>query len=83
MYTLLMTVVELDERMRDLKDELQSFEGEEYDENNKRKTIDALKRMESWNLFSDTVEVTTQLFWLDLEMVLINAVHFTISLDEE
>ncbi|XP_022157070.1 uncharacterized protein LOC111023880 [Momordica charantia] len=47
---------ELDERMRDLKNELQSFEGEEYDENHKRKAIDALKRMENWNLFSDTYE---------------------------
>jgi hypothetical protein len=48
---------ELDERMRDLKNELQSFEGDEYDENHKRKAIEALKRMEGWNLFSDTHEV--------------------------
>ncbi|PIA44024.1 hypothetical protein AQUCO_01800229v1 [Aquilegia coerulea] len=47
---------ELDERMRDLKNELQSFEGEEYDENHKKKAVDALKRMENWNLFSDTTE---------------------------
>lgn len=47
---------ELDERMRDLKTELQSFEGEEFDENHKRKAVDALKRMENWNLFSDTSE---------------------------
>uniref|UniRef100_A0A0A0LXZ4 Uncharacterized protein n=1 Tax=Cucumis sativus TaxID=3659 RepID=A0A0A0LXZ4_CUCSA len=47
---------ELDERMRDLKNELQSFDGEEYDEDHKRKAIDALKRMENWNLFSDTYE---------------------------
>ncbi|KAJ7950715.1 putative Transmembrane protein [Quillaja saponaria] len=47
---------ELDERMRDLKNELQSFEGEEFDEGHKRKAIEALKRMESWNLFSDTYE---------------------------
>ncbi|CAI9098983.1 OLC1v1035726C1 [Oldenlandia corymbosa var. corymbosa] len=47
---------ELDERMEDLKAELKSFEGEEYDESHKRKAIDALKRMESWNLFSDTYE---------------------------
>lgn len=51
-------ISELDERMRDLKDELQSFEGEEYDENHRRKAIDALKRMENWNLFSDTHEVS-------------------------
>ncbi|KAK9283696.1 hypothetical protein L1049_011946 [Liquidambar formosana] len=47
---------ELDERMRDLKSELRSFEGEEYDESHKRKAIEALKRMEKWNLFSDTHE---------------------------
>ncbi|KAF9616779.1 hypothetical protein IFM89_032332 [Coptis chinensis] len=47
---------ELDERMRDLKNELQSFEGEEYDESHKKKAMDALKRMENWNLFSDTNE---------------------------
>nr|GLL47875.1 uncharacterized protein LOC109170184 isoform X1 [Ipomoea trifida] len=47
---------ELDERMRDLKNELQSFEGEEYDESHKQKAVDALKRMENWNLFSDTQE---------------------------
>ncbi|KAF6143858.1 hypothetical protein GIB67_009839 [Kingdonia uniflora] len=47
---------ELDERMRDLKNELQSFEGEEYDEAHKRKAEEALKRMENWNLFSDTYE---------------------------
>ncbi|CAB4292361.1 unnamed protein product [Prunus armeniaca] len=39
---------ELDERMRDLKNELQSFEGEEYDESHKRKALEALKRMENW-----------------------------------
>ncbi|CAI8594595.1 unnamed protein product [Vicia faba] len=47
---------ELDERMRDLKNELQSFEGEEYDESHKAKAIETLKRMESWNLFTDTHE---------------------------
>ncbi|ESQ42581.1 hypothetical protein EUTSA_v10012595mg [Eutrema salsugineum] len=47
---------ELDERMRDLKTELQSFEGDEHDEIHKKKAIDALKRMESWNLFSDEHE---------------------------
>jgi len=43
--------------MRDLKTELQSFDGEEYDETHKRKAMDALRRMESWNLFSDEREV--------------------------
>ncbi|XP_058068629.1 uncharacterized protein LOC131217681 isoform X2 [Magnolia sinica] len=47
---------ELDERMRDLKNELQAFDGEESDESHKVKAIDALKRMENWNLFSDTYE---------------------------
>ncbi|KAL5540129.1 hypothetical protein UlMin_042353 [Ulmus minor] len=47
---------ELDERMNDLKNELQTFEGEEYDETHKRKAIEALKRMENWNLFTDTYE---------------------------
>lgn len=47
---------ELDERMRDLKNELQSMEGDAYDENHRRKAVDALRRMESWNLFSDTIE---------------------------
>lgn len=47
---------ELDGRMRDLKNELQSFEGDGYDETHKNKAVDALKRMESWNLFSDTHE---------------------------
>lgn len=51
-------ISELDERMRDLKNELQSFEGEEYDESHKTKAIETLKRMESWNLFSDTHEVS-------------------------
>ncbi|PIN16212.1 UTP--glucose-1-phosphate uridylyltransferase [Handroanthus impetiginosus] len=47
---------ELDERMQDLKDELQSFEGEEHDESHRKKAVEALRRMEKWNLFSDTHE---------------------------
>lgn len=47
---------ELEERMQDLKIELESFEGEEYDDRHRKKAIDALKRMENWNLFSDTKE---------------------------
>ncbi|XP_057980775.1 uncharacterized protein LOC131166336 [Malania oleifera] len=47
---------ELDERMWDLKNELHSFDGDEYDESHKRKATEALKRMENWNLFSDTYE---------------------------
>ncbi|XP_068642773.1 uncharacterized protein [Aristolochia californica] len=47
---------ELDERMQDLKNELQSFDNEQSDESHRRKAADALKRMENWNLFSDTYE---------------------------
>ncbi|CAH8358765.1 unnamed protein product [Eruca vesicaria subsp. sativa] len=47
---------ELDERMRDLKTELQSLEGDAHDEVHQRKAMEALKRMESWNLFSDELE---------------------------
>ncbi|KAH7674620.1 hypothetical protein IHE45_08G086100 [Dioscorea alata] len=47
---------ELDERMSDLKTELEGYKGEEHDESNKKKALDALKRMENWNLFSDTIE---------------------------
>jgi hypothetical protein len=43
--------------MRDLKNELQSLDHEKHDESHKKKAVEALKRMESWNLFSDTHEV--------------------------
>lgn len=57
MHHLPLMISELDERMRDLKNELQSFEGEEYDDSHKKKAVEALKRMENWNLFTDTHEV--------------------------
>ncbi|KAL6634378.1 hypothetical protein ACP70R_027049 [Stipagrostis hirtigluma subsp. patula] len=47
---------ELDERMRDLKNELEGYNTEESDEINKKKALDALKRMENWNLFRDASE---------------------------
>lgn len=50
--------------MQDLKNELQAFEGEEHDESHKKKAIDALTRMENWNLFSDTHEVSNFIFIL-------------------
>lgn len=50
-------ISELDERMQDLRTELQSFEGDEFDESHKIKAVNALKRMENWNLFTDTSEV--------------------------
>ena len=55
--------------MRDLRNELKSFEGEEYDESHKKKAMEALKRMESWNLFSDTHEVS--------RLVHVNLVNFS------
>ncbi|KAL2896586.1 UTP--glucose-1-phosphate uridylyltransferase [Bienertia sinuspersici] len=45
---------ELDERMQELVNELQVMEGDENDENHRRKAVEALTRMENWNLFSDT-----------------------------
>lgn len=43
--------------MHDLKSELEGYSSEEYDENHKVKALTALKRMDNWNLFSDTNEV--------------------------
>lgn len=40
-----------------MKTELQSLEGDAHDEVHQRKAMEALKRMESWNLFSDEHEV--------------------------
>ena len=37
------------------------MEGDADDENHRRKAVDALKRMENWNLFSDTIEVLAPL----------------------
>jgi len=48
---------ELDERMVDLKNELEGYNTGDSDEINKKKALDALKRIESWNLFRDTKEV--------------------------
>ncbi|KAL8223516.1 hypothetical protein R6Q57_018991 [Mikania cordata] len=44
---------ELDERMHDLKTELESFENDDSVESHKQKALNALKRMENWNLFSE------------------------------
>lgn len=43
--------------MHDLKSELEVYNSDDSDENHKKKALDALKRMEKWNLFSDTPEV--------------------------
>jgi len=40
--------------MHDLKKELEGYNTGDSDEINKKKALDALKRMESWNLFRDT-----------------------------
>nr|GEV79082.1 UTP--glucose-1-phosphate uridylyltransferase [Tanacetum cinerariifolium] len=45
---------ELDERMGDLRSELESFGNDDSVESHKEKAAEALKRMENWNLFSDT-----------------------------
>jgi hypothetical protein len=47
---------ELEERMHDLKHELESYNSGDSDETNKKKALDALKRMERWNLFKETAE---------------------------
>ncbi|XP_020578333.1 uncharacterized protein LOC110023327 [Phalaenopsis equestris] len=47
---------ELEERMHDLKNELEGYNSDGSDESQKRKALDALKRMEKWNLFRDTPE---------------------------
>ncbi|KAK8953778.1 hypothetical protein KSP39_PZI002512 [Platanthera zijinensis] len=47
---------ELEERMHDLKGELEGYNSDDSDESHKKKALDALQRMEKWNLFSDTPE---------------------------
>jgi hypothetical protein len=44
--------------MHDLKKELEGYNTGDFDETNKKKALDALKRMESWNLFRDTSVVS-------------------------
>jgi hypothetical protein len=44
--------------MHDLKNELEGYNTGNSDEINKKKALDALKRMENWNLFRDTSEVS-------------------------
>uniref|UniRef100_A0A0D9YS37 DUF7906 domain-containing protein n=1 Tax=Oryza glumipatula TaxID=40148 RepID=A0A0D9YS37_9ORYZ len=47
---------ELDERMHDLKSELEGYNTGDSDDINKKKALDALNRMEKWNLFKDVPE---------------------------
>uniref|UniRef100_A0A8R7QL87 DUF7906 domain-containing protein n=1 Tax=Triticum urartu TaxID=4572 RepID=A0A8R7QL87_TRIUA len=47
---------ELDQRMHELKNELEGYHSGDSEEINKKKALDALKRMEKWNLFKDTSE---------------------------
>lgn len=58
-YLVFVQLTELDERMRDLKNELEGYNSEEFDETHNRKALDALKRMENWNLFRGINEVNT------------------------
>jgi hypothetical protein len=44
--------------MHDLKKELEGYNSGDSDETNKKKALDALKRMERWNLFKETSEVS-------------------------
>lgn len=44
--------------MHDLKKELEGYNTGDSDEINKKKALDALKRMDSWNLFRDTKVVS-------------------------
>uniref|UniRef100_A0A0E0NXC2 KIN17-like protein n=1 Tax=Oryza rufipogon TaxID=4529 RepID=A0A0E0NXC2_ORYRU len=47
---------ELDERRHDLKSELEGYNTGDSDDINKKKALDALNRMEKWNLFKDVPE---------------------------
>ncbi|XP_078166065.1 uncharacterized protein LOC144560694 isoform X1 [Carex rostrata] len=51
---------ELDQRMRELKEELEGYRTGDHDESHKRKAIHALKKMEGWNLFTEAPEVHTK-----------------------
>lgn len=44
--------------MHELKNELEGYHSGDSEEINKKKALDALKRMEKWNLFKDTSEVS-------------------------
>jgi len=52
--TQLVLCKELEERMHELKKELESHNSGDSDEINKKKALDALKKMERWNLFKET-----------------------------
>jgi len=47
---------EFQERMSDLKSEMETFQGEEHEEIHRKKAVEAIKRMEQWNLFADAYE---------------------------
>uniref|UniRef100_A0A0E0D2X7 KIN17-like protein n=1 Tax=Oryza meridionalis TaxID=40149 RepID=A0A0E0D2X7_9ORYZ len=47
---------ELDERRHDLKSKLEGYNTGDSDDINKKKALDALNRMEKWNLFKDVPE---------------------------
>ena len=56
-FTYMIQNAELQERMGDLKEELQFLQQENVEEAHKRKAEEALKRIERWNLFSDAHDV--------------------------
>jgi hypothetical protein len=60
---------EFKERMNDVKSELASYDAESQDDNNRAKASVALKRIDEWNLFSDSSEVLIVIFvWLKISM---------------
>jgi hypothetical protein len=55
--------------MNDVKSELASYDAENQDDTQRAKASVALKRIDEWNLFSDSSEVLTVIFvWLKISM---------------
>jgi hypothetical protein len=55
--------------MNDVKSELASYDAENQDDNSRAKASVALKRIDEWNLFSDSSEVLIVIFvWLKISM---------------
>lgn len=62
-------LTEFKERMNDVKSELASYDAENQDDNSRAKASVALKRIDEWNLFSDSSEVLIVIFvWLKISM---------------
>ncbi len=62
-------LTEFKERMNDVKSELASYDAENQDDTHRAKASVALKRIDEWNLFSDSSEVLIVIFvWLKISM---------------